>query len=251
MNPIKCVVIDDEPMALEKMEAYIRKTPFLEATALCESPFEAMQVMARQSVDAIFIDINMPDLNGMDFIASMTEPPMVVFTTAYAEYAVESYRLSAVDYLLKPFDFATFQRAANKLLKQHTQSVQSKTSHQDSDTLYVKVDYRYVNLKIDDILYIQGMSEYIQIHTSEQRPLIVHTSMKQIMESLPEYFLQVHRSYIVNMRQAGEIDRMRIIMNGGNSITVGDNYKKGFMEYLQTHSLGRKDTADKSRQTNQ
>lgn len=116
MKTIKCLAIDDEPIALEKLKTYIDKVPFLELVSTCESAMEAMQVMTQRKIDAVFIDINMPDLNGMDFISSLTESPIVVFTTAYAEYAVDSYKVSAVDYLLKPYDFATFQRAANKVL---------------------------------------------------------------------------------------------------------------------------------------
>ena len=118
MIQIRCIAVDDEPIALEKLEGYIRRVPFLELVALCENPVEAVQVVMEQRVDALFVDINMPDLNGMELVFSLPEPPMVVFTTAYAEYAVESYRIPAVDYLLKPFDFADFQRAAGRLLKQ-------------------------------------------------------------------------------------------------------------------------------------
>ena len=158
MKQIRCIAIDDEPMALEKLDAYIGKVPFLQLVALCESPFEAMPFLTEQQVDAMFIDINMPDLNGMDFIASLPVRPLIVFTTAYAEYAVTSYQFAAVDYLLKPFDFATFQRAANKLYKQL--AIAGNVEANDDDTIYVKVDYRYVNVRIADIIYVKGMSEY-------------------------------------------------------------------------------------------
>lgn len=238
MKPIRCIAIDDEPMALEKLKAYINKIPFLELVSLCESPFEAMRIMAEQPVDAIFIDINMPDINGMDFISSLANPPMVVFTTAYAEYAVESYRLSAVDYLLKPFDFNDFNRAAGKLLShRRRQFTTGNNNVSDSDTLYVKVDYKYVNIRIADIMYIKGMNEYVQIYMEERKRLVVHITMKQIKERLPDYFLQVHRSYIVNMKMVKEIERQRIVMDEDTRIAVSDGYKTDFMQYLRTHSL--------------
>lgn len=236
---IKCIAIDDEPIALEKMKAYISKVPFLQLVALCESPFEAMQVMAEESVDAVFVDINMPDLNGMDFIASLQEQPMVVFTTAYAEYAVESYKVSAVDYLLKPFDFASFQRAANKLQRRHELLMASQTasSPDKSDTLYVKVDYRYVSIQTSDIMYIKGMSEYVQIFLEGRKPLIALLTMRQAMDHLPPHFLQVHRSYIVNMKRVVEVERLRLRFSDGALVAVGDKYKDAFLAYLRDRAL--------------
>lgn len=193
MKQIRCIAVDDEPMALEKLESYIRRLSFLELVVLCESPLEAVQVMTEQRVDALFVDINMPDLNGMELVSSLPDPPMVVFTTAYAEYAAESYRIPAVDYLLKPFDFA-------------------------------------------DILYIQGMRDYAQIHVEGRKPVMAGTSMAQIREKLPACFMQVHRSWIVNVRKVREIERMRIVI-GGERIPVGDNYKQQFLDFLRLHTL--------------
>lgn len=240
MNPIRCLAVDDEPMALEKLENYIARIPYLELTASCEGAFEAMQAMARQPVDAIFIDINMPDLNGMEFVASLTDRPMVVFTTAYAEYAVESYKVVAVDYLLKPFGFADFQRAAGKLLRQRALLAMEKSAAVGTDSFYVKVDYKYVRIRTSEIRYIEGMNEYLKIHlTSVAKPLVTHTTLKQIRESLPPNFLQVHRSYIVNMDQVAEIERSRILMDKETRIPVGDNFRESFVRYLQNRSLGK------------
>lgn len=222
-------------MALEKLESYIRRVPFLELVALCESPLEAVQMIIEQPVDALFVDINMPDLNGMEMVSSLSEPPMVVFTTAYAEYAAESYRFPAVDYLLKPFDFNSFQRAAGRLLKQASlASVRQAVPREDY--LLVKDGYKYVNIPIADILYIQGMRDYAQIYTEGRKPVIAGTSMAQIKEKLPPCFLQVHRSWIVNIRKVKEIERMRIVI-GGERIPVGDSYKQQFMEFLRLHTL--------------
>ena len=224
-------------MALEKLKAYIGKVPFLKLVALCESPFEAMPLITGRQVDAMFIDINMPDLNGMDFISSLPVRPLIVFTTAYAEYAVSSYQFAAVDYLLKPFDFATFQRAANKLYNQLAPV--GGTEAGSDDTIYVKVDYRYVNVRIADIVYVKGMSEYVRLFLVDGKPLTAYITMKQLKEHLPSHFLQVHRSYIVNMHQVKEIERMRIVIDEETRIPVSENCKKEFQDYLDQHSLNR------------
>ena len=224
-------------MALEKLESYIRRVPFLELVSLCESPMEALQVMAEERVDALFVDINMPDLNGMEFVSSLPDLPMVVFTTAYAEYAAESYCFPAVDYLLKPFDFADFQRAASRLLKQSNLAPVRQTAPED-DCLLVKDGYKYVSIRISDILYIQGMRDYVQIYVEGKKSVIAGTSMAQIKEKLPDGFLQVHRSWIVNIRKVKEIERMRIVI-GEERIPVGDNYRQQFMEFLRLHSLNK------------
>lgn len=237
MKQIRCIAIDDEPMALEKLETYIGKVPFLKLVALCESPFEAMPLLTGGEVDAMFIDINMPDLNGMDFIDSLSVRPLIVFTTAHAEYAVTSYQFAAVDYLLKPFDFTTFQRAANRLYQQLAPT--GNHSANDNDTIYVKVDYRYVNIKIADIVYVKGMNEYVQLFVTGGKPLMAYITMKQLKERLPSHFLQVHRSYIVNMRQVKEIERMRIVIDEETRIPVSENHKKEFLDYLNLHSLNK------------
>lgn len=233
MKQIRCIAVDDEPMALEKLENYILRTPFLELVALCESPMEAIQTVQEQQVDAMFVDINMPDLNGMEMVSSLPNPPMVVFTTAYAEYAAESYRIPAVDYLLKPFDFADFQRAASRLQKQA--KLYSGAAAPDDDYLLIKDGYKYVNVRIGSILYIQGMRDYVKVCTEEKKSIIGSISMTQIKEKLPVYFLQVHRSWIVNMKKVKEIEHMRIVI-GEERIPVGESYKLHFMEFLQLHS---------------
>lgn len=235
MIQIRCIAVDDEPIALEKLENYIRRIPYFKLVALCESPVEAARIMTERRVDAMFLDINMPDLNGMELANSLPDPPMVVFTTAYAEYAAESYRLPAVDYLLKPFDFSDFQRAAGRLLKQASIR-QARQGVHGEEYLLVKDGYKYVTLQIADIQYIQGMRDYVQIHASGRKPVVASTSMAQIKEKLPDYFLQVHRSYIVNMRKAGEIEHLHIVV-GDRRIPVSGSYRQVFMEFLRQHSL--------------
>ena len=238
MIQIRCIAVDDEPIALEKLEGYIRRVPFLELVALCENPVEAVQVVMEQRVDALFVDINMPDLNGMELVFSLPEPPMVVFTTAYAEYAVESYRIPAVDYLLKPFDFADFQRAAGRLLKQTGTLQAVRLAVPDEDYLLVKDGYKYVSIHFTDILYIQGMRDYVQIYVEGRKPVIATASMSQIKETLPSCFMQVHRSYIVNVKKVKEIERMRVVI-GGERIPIGNSYKQQFLDFLRLHTLDR------------
>lgn len=185
-------------------------------------------------------------MSGMDFISSLTNPPLVVFITAYAEYAVESYKLSAVDYLLKPYGFSDFQRAANKVLEQyqlrarqanHTKGENALNAM--SESLFVKVDYRYVRISLSDIRYIKGYGEYLQIYCVESpSPLLTLSSFNSIKEKLSDNFLQVHRSYVVNMNAIHSISKNRILMDSETYIPVGDSYKEAFQSYLVTHSIG-------------
>ena len=235
MIQIRCIAVDDEPIALEKLEGYIRRVPFLELVALCENPVEAVQVVMEQRVDALFVDINMPDLNGMELVFSLPEPPMVVFTTAYAEYAVESYRIPAVDYLLKPFDFADFQRAAGRLLKQTGTLQAVRLAVPDEDYLLVKDGYKYVSIHFTDILYIQGMRDYVQIYVEGRKPVIATASMSQIKEKLPSCFMQVHRSYIVNLRCIKGYVRGRVFLSDTAYVPIGENYKESFQHYIDSN----------------
>ena len=167
---IRCLAIDDEPLALQQIAAYIGKVPFLELAAQCQSALEAHQFLQNDTVDVIFCDINMPDLNGMDFIKALVAPPLVVFTTAYAEYAVEGFKVNAVDYLLKPFGLQDFMRAANRVrerLEGTTATAPAPSapvaSDSDADTIFLKTDYRIVKVAISDIRYVEAMSEYLKV----------------------------------------------------------------------------------------
>lgn len=237
---IQCLAIDDEPIALDKLRMYIEKTPFLSLVKACEDAFEAMDVMNDRKVDAVFIDINMPDLNGLDFMESVPEErcPLVVFTTAYSRYAVDSFRVSPVDYLLKPFSFTDFQRAAGRVLKQFNRQAGGQVV---SDSLYIKAGYNYVRVTLDDIRYIEGMGDYLRIFlVSDKKPLMTLSTFRQIREYLSSSFLQVHRSFIVNMNQVREIVRMRILMDENTWIPVGESYKENFLMFLQQRLVGKK-----------
>jgi DNA-binding LytR/AlgR family response regulator len=231
---IRCLAIDDEPLALQQLVAYIHKVPFLELAAQCQSAIEARRFLENDTVDAIFCDINMPDLNGMDFVKSLAVPPLIVFTTAYSEYAIEGFRVNAVDYLLKPFGLQDFQRAANRL------NSRLITESQEDDQLFLKTDYRIVKVSIPDIRYIEGMSEYLKVWIEgETKPIITLLSMKKLEERLPDYFMRIHRSYIINLTKIQEVNKNRVIMDSDTYLPIGDLYKEAFQTYLNTKFLGK------------
>ena len=242
---IRCLAIDDEPLALQQIVAYISKVPFLQLAAQCQSALEARAFLEHDTADAIFCDINMPDLNGMDFVKSLAAPPLVVFTTAYSEYAVEGFRVNAVDYLLKPFGLQDFQRAANRLkerLENNALAVSSPSvaGFPADNTLFLKTDYRIVKVSIPDIRYVEGMSEYLKVWVEgEAKPIISLLSMKKMEERLPGNFMRIHRSYIINLDKIREVNKNRVIMDADTYLPVGDMYKEAFLDYLDTKFLGK------------
>ena len=239
---IRVLAIDDEPLALQQLTAYIQKIPFLSLEGQCQSAIEAKEILNRENIDAIFCDINMPDLNGMEFVKSLASPPLIVFTTAYSEYAVEGFQVNAVDYLLKPFGLDDFKRAANRLQERLSATAApvaaTPADKDDDDTIFVKTDYRVVKVAISDIRYIEGMSEYLKLHLkSDPKPLITLLSMKKIEEFLPSYFMRIHRSYIINLKEIQEVNKNRVIMDADTYLPIGDNYKEAFNDYLNTKFL--------------
>jgi len=236
---IRCIAIDDEPLALKQIESYIDKTPFLEKVAVCESAMQALQVLQEQPVDLMFVDINMPDLSGMDFVKSIDNPPKIIFTTAYSEYAVEGFRVDAIDYLLKPISYPDFLRSANKA-KSWFDNQTEKDVQVDSNEqfLYIKSEYKILRINHSDIKYIEGMREYVKIHLVNQKPVMSLISMKKLEEFLPEAkFMRVHRSYIVNLDKITTIERSRIIFDGDVYIPVSEQYSQRFQEYLNKNFL--------------
>ena len=244
---IKCLAIDDEPDALEKLCSYISRVPFLELVGACEDSFEAMTAMNESEIDAVFIDINMPDLNGLEFIASLSRPPLTVFITAYAEYAVESYRVQAVDYILKPYDFADFRRAADRLVSRMTLPTPDGGHDPHADSLFVKVDYRWMRIAPEEIIYIQSYGDYLRIFTAGERtPLLTNSNIASILKILPANFLQTHRSYIVNMDRIMEMERSRIIVADNCHIPIGDSFKAEVVGYIESRGVGKTRKSDSS-----
>jgi len=238
---IRCMAIDDEPLALQQIVAYIGKVPFLELAAQCQSALEAHQYLSNDTVDVIFCDINMPDLNGMDFIKTLVAPPLVVFTTAYAEYAIEGFKVNAVDYLLKPFGLQDFMRAANRVRERLEPAANTELAIKASDdVIFLKTDYRIVKVSISDIRYVEAMSEYLKVWIeNDPKPIITLLSMKKIEEHLPDYFMRIHRSYIINLNKIQEVNKSRVILDSDTNLPIGDLYKDAFQHYLDTKFLGK------------
>jgi DNA-binding LytR/AlgR family response regulator len=199
-----------------------------------------MDLLNREPVDAIFCDINMPDLSGMDFVKSLTVPPLVVFTTAYSEYAIEGFKVDAVDYLLKPFGLQDFMRAANRLKERLEIKGKTLEAVETGDDIFVKTDYRVVKVAIQDIRYVEGMSEYLKLHLESQpKPIVTLLAMKALEERLPQNFMRIHRSYIVNLDKIKEVNKNRVILDADTYLPIGDSYKEAFNRYIETKFLGR------------
>lgn len=193
----------------------------------------------------------MPDLNGMDFVRSLAAPPIVVFTTAYSEYAIDGYKVDAADYLLKPFSLDDFRKAAQRVKRRYDMEMaadlplppadaptEEKPLH-DDDTIFLKTEHRVVRVNIADIRYVEGMSEYLKVHLENERPIIMLLSMKKMEERLPSSFVRIHRSYIVNMKKVKEVTKNRIVMDADTYLPIGDIYKESLTSYLADKYLGR------------
>jgi len=231
---IKCLSIDDEPLALQQIGAYIEKTPFLEAVALCQSAFEALKYLSENEVDLMFVDINMPDLNGMDFVKSLTQKPKIIFTTAYSEYAMEGFQVDAVDYILKPISYAVFLKAANKAKTWfELNRKQTETIETTADCIFVKSEYKLIRIHLQEIKYIESSNEYIQIHLINDEPITTLIRLKTIEEQLPkDKFMRVHRSFIVNLDKVKVIERNRIVFDHNIFIPIGDQYRDSFQAFI-------------------
>ena len=231
---LKCIAIDDEPLALRQLKGYIEKIPYLELAATCNNALEAQQFLAAQHVDLIFVDINMPDLSGVEFVRSLVDRPMVIFTTAYSEYAVEGFKLDAVDYLLKPFSFADFSRSAGKANSlyelRHNQraGVPEATPEalpKDKEYISVKADYKVSLVKISDIVYL-----------ADGTTITTLFRLKNMEAALPsDMFMRVHRSYIVNLRCIKGYVRGRVFLSDTEYVPIGENYKESFQHYIDSN----------------
>ncbi|SDS19114.1 two component transcriptional regulator, LytTR family [Polaribacter sp. KT25b] len=235
---MKCIIIDDEPLALELLEDFISKVPFLELIASCSNAFEAANVLQEQKIDLIFTDIEMPDFSGIDFIKSLDTKPMFIFTTAYSHYAVEGFNLNAIDYLVKPIPFHRFLKAATRaqnLLKLKVEEEITVPSNQETAPKFIFVKSEYENLKINlaDIKYIESLKDYIKIHTNKEKPILTLSSLKSFEEKLGKLnFIRVHKSYIVSLKHIYSVQRNRIIIDD-NWIPIGQNYRDDFIKKIE------------------
>lgn len=236
---IKCLAIDDEPLALKKMSNYILKTPFLELAGACRSGLDAIDLLSKNKIDLMFVDINMPDINGLDFVKSLQTRPQIIFTTAFSEYAFEGFRVDALDYLLKPIGYTDFLKAANKARNHFESNVFHTGKVRGNDEyLFVKSSYKIVRIELKNIIYIEGMREYVRIHFATGKSLMPLISLRTLEEQLPSgKFMRVHRSYIVNLEKINTIEHNRIIFDDKIHIPVSEQYKEFLQKFLSSHSL--------------
>lgn len=237
---ITCIIVDDEPMALNLVASYVEKTPFLELKKKCSSAIEAMEFIKTEPVDLLFLDIQMPDLSGIEFSKMLPQDSRVIFTTAFDQYALEGIKVEALDYLLKPFDYAEFLAAANKASKWFSLIRGNQQSHlpEEKEFLFVKSEYKQLRIKLADVLYFEGLKDYIKIWLKDSpKPVLTLMSLKSLEEELPEdKFMRVHRSFIVSLDNIQTIERSQIIIND-QRITVSDHYKPQFQAFVNRNSL--------------
>ena len=220
---IKAIAVDDEPPALEILENYCRRTEKVELMKVFTSTSRALEYLEQFSADLIFLDINMPSISGLEFAKRIPQQSMVIFTTSYTEYAVESYSLNAVDYLLKPYTFARFQQAIEK-----AEAVQRLQQNERQQYLILRVDYSLIRIALPDILFIEGLDNYLKVHVRNQSPVVVRMTMKALQEKLPDNeFVRVHRSYIVAVAKINSI-RNKMIFIGEEEIPLGTSHEKAF-----------------------
>jgi two-component system LytT family response regulator len=230
---LRCIAVDDEPLALDLLEDNIRQVPYLILAAKCRNALEAIDVLRNDTIDLIFLDIQMPGLTGLQFIQSLTRKPMIIMITAYEKYALEGFNLDVVDYLVKPTPFDRFLKACNKALELHKLKSQSLSASQSSETeldhLFVNAEYSLVKVVLDDVIMIEGLKDYIKIHLVNAKPLIIRMGMKAIEDKLPsKKFLRVHKSYIISIPRITSI-RKNLVYLGTHEVTVSDNYKDALL----------------------
>ena len=236
---IRCIAIDDEPLALRQIAGYINQTPFLELTGLCESAAQTVKLLENTKIDLMFVDINMPDINGIELVKTLENPPKIVFVTAYSEYAIEGFRVDAIDYLLKPIGYSDFLKTANKIKSWYdSQYRQPEEVKSNKDFLFIKSEYKILRINFDEIKYIEAMSEYIRIYLISSKPVMTQLSMKSIEDQLPDdRFMRVHRSFIINLSKISVIERNRIVFDGTIYIPVSEQYKTKFQTYIDKNFL--------------
>lgn len=233
MTPIRCCVIDDEPLAVRLIASYVQRTPMLELCGTYNSASEAVKSIIDGNIDIVYLDIEMPQINGIEFAMIIPPSCRIIFTTAYDRYAVQGFRVNAVDYLLKPVSYEEFLEASNRAVKaiQAVQAAQNPVPRREF--ILVKSEYRLIQVRISDILYIEGLKDYIKIYTTGQsKAILTLMSMKAIEQTLPDgMFMRVHRSYIVNTSRISIIERNNIII-ADHLIPVSESYRQTFADYI-------------------
>lgn len=238
---LTCWIIDDEPLAIELLESYVAKTSFLKLTGSYSSAIQAMQDSTTQSVDIMFLDIQMPEISGMEFARFVKGDTRIIFTTAFSEYALEGYRVDALDYLLKPISYTKFLEASKKALKwfEMKKSAMEKTlpssPSQEELQMFVKADHKLIRVLFKDILYIEGWKDYVKIHLKDKpHPILSLMSMKGLEQTLPPTkFIRIHRSFIIQKNKIDSISKNRVII-GDKELPIGDSYKEDFKKIIDS-----------------
>ncbi|GAB3936114.1 LytR/AlgR family response regulator transcription factor [Larkinella terrae] len=233
---IRCLVVDDERLALEVMENYIEKIPFLQLVQLCSSPLQALQVLSQTPVDLLLVDIEMPELTGLQFLRTLKDPPFVILTTAYQEFALEGFAVNAIDYLLKPIPFERFLSAIHKVQQRMGASTREAPLPGPpevavSESIFIKSESRTVRVDIADILFAESRKDYVLIHTQD-RKWITQLTLSRLEEKLPpSHFVRIHRSFIVAIHKMDSIDRNRVEI-GGKYLPIGDFYRENLLKRI-------------------
>lgn len=233
---ITCSIIDDEPLAASLLESYVKKTPYLTLEGTYNSAITAMRDLREDPVQLLFLDIQMPELSGVEFAKILPKETRVIFTTAFNQYAIEGYKVNALDYLLKPISYQDFLLSTDKAMEWF--SSQNKQNLYNEDRfMFVKSDYKLIRVCLDDVMYVEGLKDYVRIYLRSGEKIMSLMSMKKLEEYLPQpEFLRVHRSWIVHMPEVTTIDRFRIVF-GDLFIPISDNYKEQVQTYLDNHTL--------------
>ena len=234
---LNCAIIDDEPLAAELLAGYARKMPELHLTGAYSSAISAMKSLRENPVDLLFLDIQMPELSGLEFASLLPKETKVIFTTAFDQYAIDGYKVRAVDYLLKPISYDRFVLAVNRVIESFSVSSKQDILSQDK-FIYIKSEYKLIKVAFDEITYIEGLKDYIKVYfIGGRKPIMSLMNMKNLDEFLPrQMFMRVHRSFIVNMTKVDMIDRGRIVI-GESFIPVSDSYKDQVQGYIDSHTL--------------
>ena len=233
---INCAIIDDEPLAAGLLESYVAKTPYLNLTGTYNSAITAMRDLRDNPVPLLFLDIQMPELSGVEFAKILPKDTKIIFTTAFPQYALEGYKVNALDYLLKPISYEDFLRATEKAQDWYNM-IQKHETYNDDRIMFIKSEYKLLRVCLDDILYVEGLKDYVRICLKNGEKIMSLMSMKKLEDYLPRpEFLRTHRSYIVHMPEVRSIDRFRIVF-GDMFIPISDNYKEEVQQYLDNHTL--------------
>jgi DNA-binding LytR/AlgR family response regulator len=233
---INCAIIDDEPLAAGLLKSYAEKTPFLHLIGTYGSALEAMKELRDNPAQLLFLDIQMPELSGIEFAKILPQDTKIIFTTAFQQYAIEGYKVSALDYLMKPISYDDFVKAANKALEWFSAGQKQLASAKDR-FMFVKSDYKLIHVSFDEILYIEGLKDYVRIYLTTGEKIMSLMNMKKLEDFLPKpEFLRTHRSYIVHMTKVEQVDRFRIVF-GQEYIPISDSYKDDVQQYFDDHTL--------------